>query len=655
MEAGETLRSASRKESLTGSPLAAAGASCLRNWPAHRTRHPVGLVNTGSVDCCMQTAGPGSIADFGCNAQLLRHARNLVFSMAQQDPSADRLVKRRFALRRSQWPSRQLRSRHILKSAAWLLFSVALALPIYQGLKLRFPGQFLDAAGFADLIGYNAPNINLVAHYFYSALAGPIQVLETDPAKICSVLASDPVNLTPSMWPIHPYVVAIPLGIISALGVSAIDVGLAAIAFSVAGGITATLIFLMRRRVPIVWIVPFALLVLLWPVLSEGLLGQPYFDRIFFGPGIVVVLATWMACRGSRIGAIIAPIAVITGALISERSALIAGIVAVLYPIVLIGPRRALSRRTLPIMVIGGASICWFVIWLKFIQAFDSYNHNDPPYLLGQLARFTSDPSLSNLRYFLLINIPLLVLVALAPRGLILAGVVMAPNILLYPTEDTGLVNLVSHYHQLYASILVGLAAVGLANAHRRWGRRASGSGGGFVRPGHLFPTAVVLLGLATWSVAQAPAGGVNYVLDTSAKALGSYSKESRAALEASRASKRQVAEEAASYGEQSAATVSAVESYAVSLYQEGVRSYTYLPAGVWLADVVIADYPSETGSIIAFPFWDGPGLDKYKRAVQPCVQRELDKNYRIARQQATPSGVTRIYVRKTSSNAREG
>ncbi len=522
--------------------------------------------------------------------------------------------------------------------------ALALAILIFRGLQARYPGGFGDAAGFADLIQTSAPNVALWSHYF-AAVRAPLTFLADPTPFHCAQIVSGGVP-DGMVWGVHPYVIAAPLGaFVWVLGVSGASVGLFAIALSTACGIVAAVSYLALRRVWLPWVVAFAGLIVLWPVVNQSLLGQAYFDRLFFGPGVVLILATWAAVRGNRGAVWVAVGALVVSAVVVERASLIAGVAAVLYPVALTGRGFTKSRPAIVITSMGLVAIGWFVAWNRWINESIVGDYSGALTKAGlenTFHRLTTDPGSQQLTLFFVSVIPFLVLAALSPRGLPLAIVVVLPNILV-TTGGAELTGFYTHYHQMYAPILVGLAAVGVARAAERWGfqrdpdrtrtdaRYSVGILGGF---------ALLILAVAGWSGIGQPPLGLAVELGNTAEALGVPSTLRRQQAQAKADGAMRIAASGARRA--SGGGIVAPDFLAPVLQALGVTAYGYFPFGLDRATVVLA--PLAPGNHVAPVFPHGyPSGERAQNATM-CADRYLARNFRLV---SSLDGVG-VFVRRT-------
>ena len=252
--------------------------------------------------------------------------------------------------------------------------TIVVAALVFRGLSSRFLLGSLDTAGFADLLQRDAPNFALISRYFASFVPFWDVVLQPPPFQCADVLATAVAD--GNVWRGHACAIMGVLGlVVRVTGLSGATVGLLALAVSVSGALVALGAFLALRGVRLLWTVAFIALVAAWPVFSEGLFGQPYFDRLFFGPAAVVVLGIWAVAHRRAWAAWPVVAAIIVAATLVERAALVIGLLAVLYPVLLLGRRTLRVRAAWIVMLAGGAALAWAAIWERAIHYFAAVAH----------------------------------------------------------------------------------------------------------------------------------------------------------------------------------------------------------------------------------------------------------------------------------------
>jgi len=523
-----------------------------------------------------------------------------------------------------------------LRHLNWIFpgsISLLAFLLLANSLQGRFPFQFVDSAGMADLIDSHIPNWTLASSYLDSFNQGFTALVGLPLTEAC-LQATSVAPGQRSIMPFHPYLVAIPLSGLSGLtGLSGVMVATYGIAFSVVGGLLAIYVFLVKRRTPLFVVLLFLLLVVTWPVLSQGLLGQLYFDRLFFLPGIALVFMVWISAHSRKSWSTpLAVVAVLVGSLISERGALISGAVAATYAISSIRRNSGNYRRLLPIAVAGILAIAWATIWALTVQESNYYSAFTLAALQDNLLRLAGDYYAPKFLIFLTALLPFLILTVLAPRGLPTFLAVTIPN-LLWTVGGAELSGFATHYHQMYLPVVVALSAIGISTSIGK----ISGKHLSVTRITFAF-TAFVVLTLLTWTL----------LLPSTSKPQALFSD----AWSAFRDPGSLVSEEQAQVRNEirrtlegdSALSVSASEEFAPLIYESGVRNFEYFPASVGKADILVLHYPegSEVPQLypLGQPSWVPEGLDL-------CIQVIVDRKYVTIKEFKRDTDLIRIFTKR--------
>ena len=257
--------------------------------------------------------------------------------------------------------NRGLRKADLLKSVV-LILGIFAYWKIVEAYAIRIGASYTDTAGFLELTNQSNILKPLQSDYFRSAHGLGLMV-STAPEKICGLLPQ--INLGSSIFfSIHPYLIAFPLSIISWL----IPVNSAVLAanlllMSVIGGMIALAVFMRKLDVSVIGITIFILAILCYPVLSQSLLGQPYFDRLMFGPGVVLFLLLWWSKhRSVKVWKWICVDSLVL-ALISERGAALAVLLAVGYLILLHGRQVIVKYELRMILATGTSVLLYLYMW----------------------------------------------------------------------------------------------------------------------------------------------------------------------------------------------------------------------------------------------------------------------------------------------------
>ena len=518
-----------------------------------------------------------------------------------------------------------------------VLACLALWRQYFRGQLFRYPGQYSDSSGMVDLVGRGF-NWHLRGNYLY-AVYPYLFTTRIQAGEMCQFLSSQSAPET-SFWRIHPYAIALPMGWVARVaGLAPRTIVALSIAGSAAIGLTIVLWFLLRYRGGLyatASLVGLMAMFLVWPVLTQGLIGQNYFDRLYFGPAAMICVSTWMAAKeGSRSAHWFGVGAFVVTALISERTALTSGLVGSVLIVGLFGRRL---RQSNAIWLMGGAlmNLAWGGFWQAKLQ--------DSPYYSGitltsarlNLLRLLNEPAQPKFFLFLAMVVPFLFLSAFEWRVLPAALAAVTPN-LLVSIGGAELSGLATHYHQMYLPFLICCSAFGfirLVGSHPHQVKATDvETGAGSDRPDRqldrqrirLIAGPVVVLLVAAISFNR-----WNQVLPdhqfatTTTSARGSldlYSDNERNSLAFAMNQRRSVVRTVRDLRPKS---VSAPEAYAPLLAHLGLKNYAYFPLAVGSAEVVVAPFDAQ-GHVVAFPYGRQPWADA---STEKCAESLLRDRY---------------------------
>ena len=528
--------------------------------------------------------------------------------------------------------SRGLRKADFAKCVL-LVIGIVVYLQVVEAYANRIRAGYTDSAGFLELTNRSNIFTPLNSDY-YRSTSGLGLMVSTAPDKICGLLPQ--VNLGGSnFFSIHPYLIAFPLSIISWLiPVDAAVLAANLLLMSVIGGLIALVVFMRKLDVPMIGITIFIFAILCYPVLSQSLLGQAYFDRLMFGPGVSLFLLLWWSNhRSVRVWKWICVDSLVL-ALISERGAALAVLLAVGYLILLHG-RQVIMKYELRMILATGTSIFLYLyMWQTKWQNYSPYGEIRLQSLVDKFGSLFQLPIGEMNQVFYLTSIVFVVVALFAGRGLLIVFISFLPN-LLFTIGGAELTGFLTHYHQTYLPVVVAAAAVGMCRITNI----------GVLDRQRVSKTIVAILVGASIFFGQAMVNSINFIsagqpnLFKSALLVWVPSTEgfTDAKFE-SRSRRDQLKEIAELIKGLDPKTVSAPEDLMPALFLGGTRDVEYWPVGVGKASVVVA------------PFRDGvPVVSPYGHAqasipiLELCVGQMLDTEYTLV---STLGNDVRIYLK---------
>jgi hypothetical protein len=199
-------------------------------------------------------------------------------------------------------------------------------------------------------------------------------------------------------------------------------------------------------------------LVILSPVFYLSLQGQNYMDKLFFGPGIYIVLNLMNRRRTNFQNNSLILLALLSFT-ISERISLVLGVVIIIS---LLWKVNDWEARDFTLLTLGSIGVCWYFYWSSNISRSKYSGNVSIEVMKNNLLEAINGTRTNQLSLFILGNSVLLTLCLFNRRALLLASISMVPNVLV-SIGGAELTGFSTHYHSIYLPILVACASVGLS------------------------------------------------------------------------------------------------------------------------------------------------------------------------------------------------
>jgi len=494
---------------------------------------------------------------------------------------------------------------------------------------MRIQSGYMDSAGFLELNSRISIQHPFNSHYF-SSVGGLFLLLETPADQICSVLTR---KFPLSIFGAHPYFISVLTSIPRQLfDLSPSSWAATVLLLSFGVGFVSIIRFILRQTHSIFATGVFLLVLLSFPVITGSYLGQPYFDRLMFGPAVILMLGIYTDRFVKPQSLSILIIAVILLAAISERGALLAGLIGCVYT-PLLSPQGIIRRGNARALFIAGViSIIYFLVWDKYWQNYSAYANLSISNIPTRLNSLMQSPQLNNLLTFVLVLSPFLILLIFSGRTLIIGFFAIAPNILV-SVGGAELTGFYTHYHQIYLPILVAGAAIGWCNIHRKI--RLIDPGGIRILLNICSCMLLASCTFLTWQSLSESNKIDNFVPSAMKVWIPSVTSDSQIL----KTNTTNLASLAYFIDGLNPYTVSTPEGFAPALYEHGIKPIDYWPMGVGVADVVIAPYIN--GEPQVWPYGDmhgtGPQLSK-------CVKILLERDYNVVRVIDVPGGEVKVF-----------
>ena len=492
----------------------------------------------------------------------------------------------------------------------------------------RLEQSYTDTSGFLDLISRGSLFKPLHGDYFRSA-HGVEGLVGTGPDKICSVLPFKNFG-NPSFFVAHPYLIATPLLAISWLvPVKTAYFGAAILTTSIVVGLVALALFMRKLNVSRVTILLVMVSVGFYPVLVQSLYGQAYFDRLMFGPGIVLFLLVWWTkYQTLDVWKWICFIAVLL-ALISERGAALAALISVGYTVLLHGKQSLLKPELRWILITGISIFSYFYIWITHWQSYSSYGQLSFTGARNRFVTLLDDPLYPMTKIFVLTSLAFLFIAVFSGRGFLILIVSLLSNLLI-SVGGAELTGFLTHYHQTYLPVIIAAAIIGITRLDIFLQK---------LKPKSVGKIGIVVLGsLLLYSVTAT--AKPNIYGDDSRRLFDETRKMWWTTPSEMRVYKDQVEsfQEIAKFvNDLPSGTVSVPEGLMPIMLVSGIKDVEYYPVGVGVAEIVVASVDENGPNPYPYGFWGDT------ETLRSCLQNVLSEKYTLVK--SFRNSTVQIYV----------
>jgi hypothetical protein len=510
-------------------------------------------------------------------------------------------------------------------------FAIILISTVIKAYANRIALGYTDSAGFMELVSKSGLTSPLRSVYFSSSTRLTALYQESS-EKICGMIP-EAYEGTRSVFRGHPYLVSVFGSAVSWITNFKPNVTAALLLTgSSLMGLVSIFIFLLKNRMSYFTTGLFVFTIGCYPVFTQSLLGQPYFDRLMFGPGVTVFLLIWWTkYRSFKPWRWICVLTIVL-ALISERGAALAGLISIGYLFILHGRKVFTQRELRYVLIVGIASLVYIYIWSKVWQNSTQYNQISLFGWWHRLEIVFSGPNTSDTKLFFLVSASLLVLALFSGRGFALVALSIFPNLVM-TVGGAELIGFLTHYHQVYLPVLVAASTIGITNLSKLIRRINNQQKSKAAESLFIVLFSVISFNFCFAQVA--PNYGVSVLNDARSLWLPFTTNHDVTANQI----RSQQSEITNFTAQLKLLPVSAQESMYPPLLLSGVSLVEYWPFGVGSAQVVIAPYVNGLPNVL--PHADPQGSTD---ELQRCVQIEFDKNYELKK---IFDGDVRVYVKK--------
>jgi hypothetical protein len=339
-----------------------------------------------------------------------------------------------------------------IKKFLFLLFFFVSVASIFRGLNSRWILQNGDTAGFVD--AFKSRSLEEFSSFVYGSSG--FQLIEVLGKGLENFSAGDLINKDPefNVFNSHAYLLPYLFRNFSLLFNSPSTLPLFLVALSYGVGFATLMKLAVDSKLTTLSVLTSTFIVVISPIFFFGLIGQPYMDRLFFGPCILVMYLIHRNINLSKSGFVASIIVMTIAALISERASLIMGIIVFLLLLFQVRKKETRNRYSITLIFLSLILIFWYFIW-SYVYSTSPYSANmSIDVIKGNLQSIFFGNRQNNFISFALCLAPFLISGVRFPKYLVISLVALIPN-LFVSVGGAELTGYASHYHALYLPAIV--------------------------------------------------------------------------------------------------------------------------------------------------------------------------------------------------------
>lgn len=523
----------------------------------------------------------------------------------------------------------RLSNRIFLSRLVTSLFVILPTITMTIGLRSRYFSQTGDAASYFDFLANRSNGPVLTSDFTISSHSLFYYMLTVPTSEICDV-SWTPLYSGISNFHWHAYLVTFVAFLIRVMPFDQLSLSLGLLSISYVFGIYKIYRFLRSRNTPLWMIAAACFTVFSWPALQEGFLGQPYLDRLLFGPAIAFVLAVYDTKQDSKIRTINFLAFFTISMLISERASIISGVIGL--GLAYLCRKQNTRKFSLIVASLSLLAVLWYFLWSSLFSYSDYYANNASfPQMLNNIKELWFGNRSTNFVTFILMVGPILLFILLINRTLFsLSLIAISPNLLI-SIGGAELFGFYTHYHAMYVPFLSVFAVIAISQMSKL---ATTLKAQNFLIATLIFCNLLLYGNGNFFSNAQANLERLTKIAGMQALVLDEPSKA------ATRPNQELV--NVISQGN-SPTSVSAPESLWPELLYQNWGEIHYFPVGVGQDKVVLAPYRPDN---LERPDISIYGMMPKERELiwGACIQSKLDKEYRILKEISGYSTIWRVY-----------
>lgn len=482
---------------------------------------------------------------------------------------------------------------HIRKFLFLLFFFISVA-SIFRGLHSRWILQNGDTAGFVD--AFKSRGFEEFSSFTYGSSG--FQLIEVLGKGLENFSAGDLINKDPefNVFNSHAYLLPYLFRNFGSLFNSPSSLPLFLVALSYGVGFATLMKLSVDSKLTTLSLLTSTLIVVTSPIFFFGLIGQPYMDRLFFGPCIVVMYLIHRNINLSKHGFVASIIVMTIAALISERASLIMGIIVFLLLLFQVRKKETRNRYSIILIFFSLILIFWYFTW-SYVYSTSPYSANlSIDVIRGNLQSIFFGNRRNNFIIFALCLVPFLLSGVRFPKYLVISLVTLIPN-LFVSVGGAELTGYASHYHALYLPAIIFTVFVkNPKNSNKKTSWKINQ---------HFSQITITLLALFIslnyiGQAAEAKVSLANVVAMTRhvADALGALPKDVKQARQVQTEERKSLFRDLELKRK---AGISSPEGFMPVLVSEGASKVDAFPIGVGSAELVVVPFTDDSFNAIEF------------------------------------------------------
>jgi hypothetical protein len=336
-------------------------------------------------------------------------------------------------------------------TAFYLLVFLTLTFSTYRGLQSRWILQNGDAAGYVDL--FRPRGISEFSSFIYgNSFFQLLEIIGLGPSAFRSedfINTNKNFNIFNSHAYLLPYLVRFLNQ--SLFSIESLPLGL--LSFSYAAGITLLLKLGKSIGMNMIQLVCAVGILLTSPIFYGSLTGQPYMDRLFFGPCIAVMFLISRDKHLTKNGFAGILFLFSIAILISERASLMIGVISMLQVAFKLRVPSNRKSQSYVLLLASIIALSWYFIWNSTFNSTSYTAVITFENMYRNLFELIYGARQSNFQILFLCLLPFALIGIFKMKYLLMCLIAIIPNLVL-TIGGAELSGFLTHYHALYLPVI---------------------------------------------------------------------------------------------------------------------------------------------------------------------------------------------------------